>query len=374
MSTHLIHILTTERTTFRTTVSFESVIPPESPFVIALRLSAHRGVALSSFRPSHVLPPSSSPPFPSYTISAESATLPFPPLGRTGPSTSSPDLKEKDKDKAPSGKSGRYPFASLFASVSPSFGSSSKVPVSPRPSSPPLIDTDTDKLELRRSSVSPSRSPLPPSPRPASPKMTVSGFDGDDSASIEADGTSEGFHVTAYTIVKPIRSADVQKAIAKAVRAFVREELARLPDKVVDRVLKLVTAGVCPTSSSAASQELFKSHTTSNGDADVTSRLDFSHPVVTSEKLQDLMEGVYDELVTYYRADSSHIFADGTSKRRTSTAVQRNRGSVAEEEGEAEKNERRARERKERDETIEREASEGTERVEGLISRLLYNR
>ena len=300
--------------------------------------------------------------------------MPFPSLGRTGSSATATDLKEKDKDKAPSGKSGRYPFASLFASVSPSFGSSSKVPTPPRPASPPLADSDMDRLEPERSSLSPSRSPLPLSPRPSSPRTTVPAVDADDSASMEADGTSEGFHITAYTISKPIRSADVQKSIAKAVRAFVREELARLPDKVVDRVSKLVTAGVCPTTSLSASQELFKSHPTSNSDADVASRLDFSHPVVTSEKLQDMMEGVYDELVTHYRADSSHIFADGTSKRKTNTAVQRVRGSGAEEEGEVEKNERRARERRERDETIEREASEGTERVEGLITRLLYNR
>ena len=61
----------------------------------------------------------------------------------------------------------------------------------------------------------------------------------------------EGFQVTAYTVSKPIRLAEVQKTLSKATRSYVKDELARIPDKVAERVCRLVAAGIAPSSSAS---------------------------------------------------------------------------------------------------------------------------
>lgn len=150
-----------------------------------------------------------------------------------------------------------------------------------------------------------------------------------------------------------------------------RDELTRLPDRVVERVLKLVTAGVCPITGTGVDKELLKSHPATG---DSTLNFDFADPSSTGERIQDFIEGVYDDLLVHFRADSSHIFGDGTGlKRRASGGIAWARGHGDDESEEAKK-ERKEKMRKERDEMAEKEASDGTERVEGVICRLLYNR
>ncbi|KAK4685811.1 hypothetical protein P7C73_g4329, partial [Tremellales sp. Uapishka_1] len=65
-----------------TTITFESTIPSDSPMLSALRDSVLRPTALSSLRPTHIPWPTSSPPFPYFSLSADTANLPFPPLGK----------------------------------------------------------------------------------------------------------------------------------------------------------------------------------------------------------------------------------------------------------------------------------------------------
>jgi hypothetical protein len=176
-----------------------------------------------------------------------------------------------------------------------------------------------------------------------------------ESASIRSQEQNEGFSVLAYTVSRPIRLAEVHKTLVKSIRSSVRDELARLPDKVVDRIIKLVTHGVCPPTSSSTSQN----HLGSDVDAD--SRIDFTDPITAGEKLQDIVEAVYDDVMAHLRAE------DGKSsalKRKTSGNLPWVKG----EGGDPEK------ERLAKEEYLEKEASDAAERVEALICRMLYNR
>ena len=183
-----------------------------------------------------------------------------------------------------------------------------------------------------------------------------------------ADATAENFHVTAFTVSRPVRYAEVYKALAKAIRSFVRDELLKLPDKITERIVKLAMAGTCPV----LGGEVLKS---TSGDGDGGVIFDFGDPSATGERLQGLIEGVYDELVTHHRADSSHIFAETSiSRRKASGSVAWSKNLASEEDGDTERKERRETMRKEREEMAEREACEGSEKVEGLLCRILYNR
>lgn len=191
---------------------------------------------------------------------------------------------------------------------------------------------------------------------------------------MQSEVTAEGFHVIAYTVSKPIRYAEVHKGVAKALQSFIRDELSRLPDKIVDRVLKLVVAGICPASGNSIGQDLIKSKA-GTADADGTVIFDFANPMTTSDKLQDFTERVYDDLVIYHRADSSNGFSDGSGglRRKVSRSAPWSKGAAVDED-EFEKKKRKERTQREREESAEKEASEGTERVEGVLCRLLYNR
>lgn len=185
--------------------------------------------------------------------------------------------------------------------------------------------------------------------------------------SLEPDSTTspdpaEGYTVVAYTINKPVRYNEVHKALVKAVRSTLRSDLDGLPDKVIEKTLKLVVGSVCPVSGLNADQALLKSHHhvmgTNNGSNNTTIPLDFSDPTATGERLQDFMEAIYDDLMTHYRTADS-------PRKPWSRA-----GSIdpnAEEEDEVKK-------AAEREHEIEQAASEGTERIEAQVCRLLYNR
>lgn len=58
-----------------TTLSFESTIPPDSPLLHALKNHSSRQTALASLRSTQI----SYINYPSYTLSSETAILPFPP-------------------------------------------------------------------------------------------------------------------------------------------------------------------------------------------------------------------------------------------------------------------------------------------------------
>jgi len=179
----------------------------------------------------------------------------------------------------------------------------------------------------------------------------------------------EGYQVTAYTVSKAVRHGDISKSIHKALKTTIREELHRLPEKVVEKVFKLVAAGACPTYSASSDS---KSETNAV-------QLDYSDPTAAGERLQEFIEGVYDELVLHFRADSSHLFAENSeysSIRRKASWSRKGvpldmNGEVDPEEA---KRERKEKFRREKEVMVEREASEGTERVEAVVCRMLYNR
>lgn len=158
--------------------------------------------------------------------------------------------------------------------------------------------------------------------------------------SLEDD--SEGYTVTAYMVDKPVRYAEVHKQLVKAVRSTVKKALEGLPDRVTDKVVKLVMSSICPIAGSTVDQALLKSHHRGYSDADGAIPLDFSDPTLCGERLQDFMEAIYDDLIKHCRS-------------RRSVDTQRSGRSLDDEE----------------DDT---EASAGTERVEALVCSMLYNR
>ena len=297
-------------------ITFESIIPPESSLMAALREINARASLLSTFRSSY---PTRQHHFPPTELSVEPTTLTFPLTGR-------PD-KSPDRPIAP-GKLARInPFASFFGS-------------SPVPSaSSALPDVPTSAQSL-----SPPRPISPSSPHSSHISLEA------DTTSVSSDVPSDTFSITAYAVPKVLRNTEISKSLSKSLRTYVKEEFAssRFPEKLVERVIRLLTVVLSQEKPAGDGVEL-----------------DFADPMGTSEKLQSFVEGVYDELLPHYRADSTHIFSNQIRKRASDESVKVD---------DREKKERKERQRREREDLAEREASEGTEKVEGLICRLLYNR
>lgn len=343
-----------------TNISFESTIPPDSPLLQALKNHSFRQSALASLGPTQI----SYINYPSYILSTETTILPFPPHSKSPPPVQS---EIKERERLPQGKLGRInPFASLFGGSNASLSYDTKTGGSPSPK-PEALPSD--------SGLSPPRS-RPPSPGPSSPKPSVFSTD-HDVASISSDSAAagEGFQVTAYTISRPIRYHEVHKSLIKSVRADVRDALANIPEKVVEKVLKLALTNTCP-SGQLISEDILKGHRShgssheQDGNAWV---LDFANPTETGERLQDFMERVYDELLAHYRQDVN----EGLKRKVSGGAWVRGSHNVdkdkekGDELGEKQREEKK---RRDREEMAEKEASEGTERIEGLLCRLLYNR
>lgn len=294
----------------------------------ALRDDAQRTAVLSRLRPTQTA--AAAALFPNYTLSSESALLPFPALGKSVP-LGIPDKTVKEPPRRIN------PFASLFGS--------SSAPVSLSPSPGPARNLAPESGSPNSGNVSQLSSPHP----------SIRSLEPDTSSPDPA----EGYTVTAYTIDKPVRYNEVYKELVKAVRSSVRHDLDGMPDKVVDKTLKLVVSSVCPVSGvNAADQALLKSHHQVMGsETSSTVPLDFSDPTTTGERVQDFMEAIYDDLVIHYRT------ADSPRKSWTRS----NSAETSEEEDSDKK-------AQQREEHVEQLASEGTERVEALVCRLLYNR
>ena len=242
------------------------------------------------------------------------------------------------------------PFSSLFG------GSSSSTP--PKNG---IASTSSPSRELPELSLS-----VRPGTTDISPRPSLSSADGDASSFRSRDDTSDGYEVSAYTISKSIRYNDLAKSVSKATKALIKDELDGLPDKVVGRVVKLVQAA---TSSPAADDKADKVEVI---------QLDFNDPSSTSQKLQEFIEKVYDDLLLHYRADSSHIFSEnsGTGSRLRQKASWTRKASLptGEDDSEQAKSRRKEKARREKEEMVEREATAGADKVEGVICRLLYNR
>lgn len=280
------------------------------------------------------------------------------------------DGKETKVEKS-AGKLGRInPFSSLF-------GGKDK-------------DKDTNKaLTPERAAASSLPLDVPDraaSPAPSSPRPSVLSMDIPDNASIRSDQSAaigipaqEGFTIQAYTISKTIKSSEVQKNLSKALKTYVRAELAKLPERVVERIVKLVSLALIPPAAQA--EDAGSKSRASISPDDVILALDFSKPAQAGERLQDIMEAVYDDLLQHYRHDSTLFVAEGGLKRKASASRTWSMGAMEKEKGkekeEAERAERvaddKSERRRKREERAELQATEGTERVEGLVTRLLYN-
>lgn len=343
-----------------TDISFESTIPPDSPLLQALKNHSSRQTALASLRPTQI----SCINYPSYILSTETTILPFPPHSKTPPPVQS---EIKERERLPQGKLGRInPFASLFGGSNASLSYDTKTGGSPSPK-PEALPSD--------SGLSPPRS-RPASPGPSSPKPSVFSTD-HDAASISSDSAAsgEGFQVTAYTISRPIRYHEVHKSLIKSVRADVRDALANIPEKVVEKVLKLALTNTCP-SGQLISEDILKGHRSHGSSREQDGNawlLDFANPTETGERLQDFMERVYDELLAHYRQEVN----EGLKRKVSGGAWVRGSHNVEkdkEKEDELGEKQREEKKRRDREEMAEKEASVGTERIEGLLCRLLYNR
>ncbi|WVF68072.1 hypothetical protein IAT40_002835 [Kwoniella sp. CBS 6097] len=362
-------------------VTFESTLPADSPLLVALKDAAIRPSVLSSLRPTAIqstTSASNASTFPSFTVSPDTAFLPFPPPSKT---PQPPSNEAKEKEKPPSGKLGRInPFASLFgssaAAPSPTLGSSPSnnhiLPSSPSFKAEATLTPDGPLSPTRGHGGS-----RPSSPSPSSPRLSLLTIDHGDNASILSDTASvvlahgEGYQITAYTVTRPIRYAEAHKTLTKALRAHVREIMNKLPDKVIDKVVKIVLANTCPAAHVSGDDLLKGQKGHQQSDADNIAVLDFSDPTTTGERLQDLMEGIYDDLVSHYRSE----VAEGL-KRKSSGNVPWGRAhsnTQITEGNKASNKEKREKERLDKEEYAEKEASEGTEKVEALICRLLYN-
>ncbi|KAL1410017.1 hypothetical protein Q8F55_004019 [Vanrija albida] len=331
-----------------TTVTFESTVPSDSALISSLREDSSRARVLSSLRPTELSAPSSAG-FPSYTVSSDSTSLPFPPLGKGSPPPL--EVKTEKKEVAPVPARRINPFASLFGTSGPTTPASSGL-VSP---------------SKAQGGLSPDR-PSSPSAgsRLSSPRPSVLSLEVGDAASIYSDSQGDGYNVVAYSINKPIRYAEVHKALVKTVRSAVRQELDGLPSKVIDKVLKLVVGAVCPIGSGGGvDAALLKSHHHGLGSAEVEGNvpLDFSDPAVCGERIQDFMEGVYDDLVQHFRNESLSKSKAVPWARASSLGPDDEDGKKA-----------ATSPREAREQYVEKEAGDGTERIEGLVCRLLYNR
>jgi hypothetical protein len=326
-------------------VQFESILPSDSPLVQALRDISLRQASISCLRPTSL--GTSTTQASAFDLSVESASLPFPPVGRGVPTDGGTKDKDKERERAPPAKFGRInPFASFWGNApqsTPPTPSTHVQPASPGPGS-----TTPERPSSPIGATSPNQSY--PLSAPLSPRPSILSVDMSETASVRSQEQNEGFNVSAYTVSRPIRLADVTKNLAKSVRSHVREELSRLPDKIVERIAKLVIHGICPPSASQSQHEV---------DSDL--RIDFTDPTTAGEKLQDIVEAVYDDVMAHLRAE------DGKSsgvKRKTSGNIPRAKGEGSDPE----------KDRLAKEEQLEKEASDAAERVEGLICRMLYNR
>lgn len=328
-------------------ITFESILEADSPVLTALRDPVSRPTILAALRPTTL---AASTVFPSSTLSPQSTALAFPPLGK--PIGGSGDIKGKSAEatKTSTARLGRMnPFASFFGSATP-------------PTATPTIVSTSEEMVSR----------FDLSPNSGSPNPSIRSAEVPDSLSDAVTKDAEGFSVQAYTISKAIRTAEVHKSLTKAIRSDIKDDLSRLPEKVIERVMKLVLASICPTSGSA--QDIIKSQLTTEPDS--IPSIDFGQPAQASEQLQDFIEAVYDDLLVYFRSDSSLFVAEAGLKRKGSGGKPWSRPSLTgnhtpEEDMTKETKDQRRREREVR---AEKMGTEGTERVEGLITRLLYNR
>ena len=328
------------------TITFESALPGDSRKLSELS-NSHVTNSLSDLRPTHLSDPTSYTHFPTFPLSSETALLHFPPPNHSA----NPSGPDQDTVKSPANKLAKInPFASFFNNSATSLTSPRK---NAQEGSPSNLQTPLPEVDLSSS----------PDGRAVSP---ING----DASSVRSSDIPDGYRMRGYTVSKVIRHGDLSKSISKSVRNMVKDELSKYPEKTVERITRLILSGVCP-SLPVADTKL----------DDPTTTFDFSDPTALSRAFQDVVEGVYDEVLVQARADSSHIFSDAseTGSRLRQKASWSRKSSLTDSsspftESEESKKSRREKARQQKEERAEQEATEAAERVEALLSRFLYNR
>jgi hypothetical protein len=102
---------------------------------------------------------------------------------------------------------------------------------------------------------------------------------------------TEPFHIPGRVIDKVIKYGEVTKALSKAIRGRLDEELKVVPDKIVDKTFRFVLSLHPMTSDS---RSILSDTQTVN--------VDLAKPEETSDVIQQFVETMYDELYLYYLA------------------------------------------------------------------------
>jgi hypothetical protein len=173
-------------------------------------------------------------------------------------------------------------------------------------------------------------------------------------------------------VSRVIKATEAHKALTKALRGYIRDTLQGIPEKVVERLYKFLLGPVLPLPGQAQG-DLAKA--LAGGTPDKP--LDFADPEEVSAVLQGLVEEVYDDLIASYKAENPILTPPthnemGILRRKGSGSGRKNAPEYPDE-TEVEKKARIEKEKRDAEEKIEREAAEGTDRVETLLCLMLYN-
>lgn len=306
--------------------------------------------------------PSSSenrPPFPFFTATNTGATLPFPPppppppaLATTSRSRSSSNASNTIASVPSIAASRLNPFASLFGGA----GQGAAAAASPT------------KDAFRDTGLSPDRSSR------ARPPSVHSVDIGSSSAPAESGKDvfdTEPFHIPAWLVDRQLKSAEITKSLAKALRGRVDDELKLfpLPDKLVERTSKFVLR-LHPAGSERALGDKDKSESGGGGQA-------ASDAEATSQAVQAFVESVYDEI--YAQQMSALLVPEspstlGSLRRRTSqNSKSRAGGSTDDDDKEKDEGRKKERDKRAAEEQAEKQATLAAESVERVVCCVLYN-
>lgn len=206
---------------------------------------------------------------------------------------------------------------------------------------------------------------------PTADSQTVSS-----SATMDLPLTPDGFQVPAWTIDRTIKYVEITQALGKAITRRIKDRLDGAPEKVVDKVIKFVSAAhPCYTSETSL---LSVGVTTDEV-------LHFHHADETSSTYQRFMGSVYDELYAHHLAvglaPKSPVVTGSALSGLRRRGSQKGRNAAAspapEEESEVDQRKREANEKARlhaAEEAAEDQAVVGTDRVEAVVCELFYIR
>ncbi len=185
---------------------------------------------------------------------------------------------------------------------------------------------------------------------------------------------TEPFHIPGWVIDKVIKYGEVTKALSKAIRGRLDEELRSIPDKTVDKTFKFILSLHPMTSDSRNVLS----------DAQIAD-VDLARPDETSDAVQQFVETIYDELYVYYLAGLQVPESPsglGSLRRRSSqNAKSRNASNPStpttptlnDAEKDRAETKKKEKDKREMEDQAEKQATEAANSVESAICNALYN-